>query len=128
MKPLHWTTLGADRAMERGEEMRAAQSVFAAGFIAVFASARADASMIPSNYVDDFGALSPSTKAATPSAPSNAHASMIPSNFVDDFGAVPSAEGPSGGALSRSDVAAVPGSGGPWNRHGRLAFARTNPN
>ena len=71
--------------------MRIANSMVAAGFIAVFGSARADSSLIPSNYVDDFGSLLPSGQTVAPTASSNAHASLIPSNYVDDFGTDPSA-------------------------------------
>jgi hypothetical protein len=91
--------------------MRIAQMIAAAGFLAACAVARADASMIPSNYVDDFGSLAPRHTAAAP-ASTDGHASMVPSNYVDDFGTAPSAR--TAATLSaRADALAGSGGGDP---------------
>ena len=65
--------------------MRLTASITAAAFVLVAGLARAS-SPIPSNYVDDFGPLTPSTPSETRAARPIAHASPIPLNYIDDFG------------------------------------------
>lgn len=73
--------------------MRLTLSIAAAGFLVFTGSARAS-SIIPSNYVDDFGSLEVSDPTQTPRELPVAHASPIPSNYVDDFGSlIPSGSG-----------------------------------
>lgn len=73
--------------------MRLTMSIAAAGLLVFAESARAS-SIIPSNYVDDFGSLEVSNPTQTPRELPVAHASPIPSNYVDDFGSlVPSEPG-----------------------------------
>ncbi len=67
--------------------MRTNLSIAAAALLAFASSARAS-SPIPSNYVDDFGSIEPSTSADAPTARPTAHASPIASNYVDDFGSI----------------------------------------
>ena len=52
--------------------MRISKSIIAAGIIAVAGSARAEASLIPSNYVDDFG-TAPDAVSETTAKPRAGH-------------------------------------------------------
>ncbi len=70
--------------------MRLTHVFTAAALLTVAGSARANASPIPGNYIDDFGpVVSDSAPASTSAAPAvSPHSSPIAANYVDDFGSL----------------------------------------
>ncbi len=80
--------------------MKASRLAAALATLLLAGAARAQ-SLIPGNYVDDFGPVTSSrATSAAPQAP--AHASPIASNYVDDFGSTAPAR-----AAAREEVGAA---------------------
>ncbi len=84
--------------------MSVVRIIAAAAFIATTAVGTAQAaqtqwphsSPVPSNYIDDFGPLEPTTMPSGPTMVTNERSSRIPSNYVDDFGSLEPTTMPSG--------------------------------